>query len=317
MADNVSLDDDFDAPDEEERSVRTRRMSTYSVNAIKLAASVDKVYIVHPDCKTSLIGCDRAFQLCRELSQQQVIMIAGGTGVGKTALIKYFRASLPKSSLFEQGFGAIAVRLPSRPNVGQVIGTMLKQLKHPFPQVTNQTLAIKREVLIESLRQRGTRLLFIDESHNLRDQTRIRNRVHDGTTVTDCLRELVDEASVGLCLSGTDDLLHLDAVDSHLDNRVSARFQLRSFKDDGIWRGFLSTFRRHCTQIDLGIIDSVEHAQMLFAATGGNLRIFKRLVTEAVLVCADASATSVTQEHFKKAFDSISGDASRVGNPYA
>jgi len=317
MNENIISDDDFDAPDEEERSTRTRRLFTYSVQAIKVAASVDKVFIVHPDCRTSLTGCDRVFQLSDALSQQQVIVLAGSTGVGKTALIKYFRSSLPKSSLFEQGFGAIAVRLPSKPTVGHLVGTMLRQLKHPFPQVTSHTLAIKREVLIESLRQRGTRLLFLDESHNLRDQSRVRSRANDGTNVTDCLRELVDEASVGLCLSGTEELLQLAAIDSHLDNRVSARFHLKAFVDNGIWRGFLSTFRRHCTQIDLGIIDSVEHAQKLYVATTGNLRIFKRLVTEAALICADSNANVVAPEHFKRAFDSISGDVGRMGNPYA
>ena len=317
MSNDTNSDDDFDAPDEEERCIRTRRLFTYSERAIKVAASVDRVFVVHPDFKTSLTGCDRVFQLCRELSQQQVILLAGTTGVGKTALIRYFRASLPKSSLFEQGFGAIAVRLPTKPNVGQLIGTMLRQLRHPFPQVTGHTLAIKRDVLIDALRQRGTRLLFIDEGHHLRDQTRLRSRANDGTSVTDCLRELVDEASLGLCLSGADELMQLSEVDAHLDNRVSARFQLKHFSEGGLWRGFLSTFRRHCTQIDLSIIESPEHAHMLHVATAGNLRVFKRLVTEAVLVCVHANLDVVAHAHFKEAFDRISGDVVRIGNPYA
>lgn len=317
MSDDTISDDDFDAPDEEERRIRSRRLFSYSTKAVKMAGSVDKVFVVHPDFKNSLTGCDRIFQLCRELSQQQVMLLAGTTGVGKTALIRYFRASLPKSSLFEQGFGAIAVRLPTKPNVGQLIGTMLRQLKHPFPQVTGHTLAIKRDVLIDALRQRGTRLLFIDEGHHLRDQTRLRSRANDGTSVTDCLRELVDEAALGLCLSGADDLMQLKEVDAHLDNRVSARFQLKHFVDGGLWKGFLSTFRRHCTEIDLSIIESAEHAHLLYVATEGNLRVFKRLVTEAVLICVDGGAGVVTHTHFKDAFDRISGGVGRIGNPYA
>ncbi len=317
MDDDTISDDDFDTPDEEERRVRTRRLFTYSVQAIKAAASVDRICIVHPDFKNSLVGCDRIFQLCRELTQQQVILLAGETGVGKTALIRYFRSALPKSSLFEQGFGAIAIRLPAKPNVGHMIGTALRQLKHPFPQVTGHTLAIKRDVLIDALRQRGTRLLFLDEAQHLRDQTKWRSRANDGTSVTDCLRELVDEASLGLCLSGTNELLQLAEVDAHLDNRVSARCQLKYFAEGATWRGFLSTFRRHCTQIDLSIIDSAEHAHLLHVVTQGNLRVFKRLVTEAVLICVHANQTVPTHEHFKQAFDTISGDVARIGNPYA
>jgi len=316
MAQSNFLDDDFDVPDEEERRVRERRLFTYSVAALKVASTVDRVCIVHPDFKASLAGCDRAFQLSRELSQQQAIVLAGSTGVGKTALIRYFCASLPKSSLFEQGFGAIAIRLPSKPTVGHLVGAMLRQLRHPFPQVTGHTLAIKRDILIESLRQRGTRLLFIDEAHYLREQAKLRSRAIDGTSVTDCLRELIDEVPLGLCLSGTSDLLQLHETDSHLDNRVSARFQLRDFSDGSMWKAFLSAFRKHCTHIDLSVIEGQESARRLYTATTGNLRIFKRLVTEAVLVGVEANASVLTDEHFARAFDRVSGDVKRNGNPY-
>lgn len=317
MNESNLYDDDFDMPDEEERRVRERRQFTYSMHALKVAAGVDRACILHPDFKASLAGCDRVFQLCRELSQPQAMVIAGSTGVGKTALIKYFRAALPKSDLFEQGFGAIAVRLPTKPNVGHLIGAMLRQLRHPFPQVTGHTLAIKREVLIEALRQRGTRLLFIDEAQHLRDQSRIRSRAFDGTSVTDCLRELVDEVPLGLCLSGTPDLLQLQDVDAHLDNRVGARFQLTDFSDGAMWKGFLSTFRRHCNHVDLSIIESPDHGRKLHVATRGNLRPFKRLITEAVLIWVDSKAEKLANDHFAKAFDRTSGDVKRIGNPYA
>jgi hypothetical protein len=48
-----------------------------------------------------------------------------------------------------------------------------------------------------------------------------------------------------------------------------------------------------------------------------NLRIFKRLVTEALLVCVDAGVEVVSHQHFKQAFDRVSGDVGRVGNARA
>ncbi len=310
-------DDDFDMPDEEERRVRERRLFTYSVQALKVAASMDRVCIVHPAFKAALTPCDRTFQLSRELSQQQIIVVAGATGVGKTALIRYFRASLPGSSLFEQGLGSIAIRLPAKPNVGHLVGAMLRQLRHPFPQVTGQTLYIKRDLLIEALRQRGTRMLFIDEGQHLRDQSKMRSRNSDGTTVTDCIRELVDEAPIGACICGTEEILQLGEVDRSLDNRVGARFQLDAFAEGAMWRAFLTAFRKHCSQVDLSIIEDAEHVKKLHLATQGNPRSFKRLVTEAVLVCLDENALAVTSAHFKEAFGRVSGGVSRIGNPYA
>ncbi len=310
-------DDDFDEPDEEERRVRARRLFTYSVQALKVASSVDRVCIVHTPFKAALTACDRAFQLSRELSQPQIIVVAGTTGVGKTALIRYFRASLPGSSLFEQGLGAIAIRLPAKPNVGHLVSAILRQLRHPFPQVTGQTLHIKRDLVIEALRQRGTRILFIDEGQHLRDQVRMRSRGSDETVVTDCVRELVDEVPIAACICGTPEILQLSEVDRSLDNRVSARFQLEAFSDGAMWRAFLSAFRKHCSQINLSIIEDPEHVRKLHLATEGNPRSFKRLVTEAVLICVDEKASTVTNEHFKRAFECVSGSVSRIGNPYA
>jgi type II secretory pathway predicted ATPase ExeA len=310
--------EDFDVPDEEERQVAARRLFTYSVRALRLANQVQKVFVTHPHFKEALSGCDRIFQLSRELSMQQGAVVAGPTGVGKTALIRYFKDSLPSSSLFERGLGAIAVRVPKRPSVGHLVARVLYQFKYPFP-VTTHTLAARRDAMVDALRQKGTRLLFLDEAHHLKGQTRLRTRdvYTSGSSATEWIRELMDEVPVGVCLCGNEELFELGQIDDSLDGRVSARFKLSTFENDTMWRAFVRSFVKRCNGFDLTLLDSAEEATRLHKATGGNLRAFKRLVVEAVLVAVDANASAVEGTHLLLAFSRVSGGFSVPGSPYA
>lgn len=316
MSDIDMSSDSLDEPDEEERQVQTRRLFMYSVHAVKQASQVARVFVNHPDFKASLQGCDRVFQLGREFGLQQGAVIAGPSGMGKTALIRYFCGSLPNSSLFEKGLGALAFRLPKKPHVGHVVSSLLRQIRYPFPQVSAQTVDAKKHVLIEALRQKGTRMLFVDEAHHLRTQTKLRTTLAEGTSVSDCLRELIDEVPVGAVLTGTEELLQIDTIDDALGNRLSARFQLRNFENKALWAGFVKAFCKQCAFIDLGLLSDKGEIDKLHRATGGNLRRFKRLVTEMVLVALDAHSRKLEAEHLPLAYTRVSGAIQCPDNPY-
>lgn len=309
---------DFDSPGEEEQKILQRRLFMYSMDAIRVAAEVDRRMVNYQAFADAMQGVDRVFQLGRELTVQQGLRVTGPSGSGKTALARYFLSSLPRSTLFEDGYGAFAVRLPSRPTVGQVVGTLLRRLRYPFPQVNGRTLDAKRQVLIDAFRQKGTRLIFVDEAHHVLAQGRAHAR--DAAVfgnVTDLLRELMDEVGVALVLLGTDELDELARVDEHLANRVSARLQLKGLDSSAQWQGFVRSFVKNSASINLDLLASRTEAQRLYTATRGNLRSFKRLVTEAVLVACDDGTKSVAVEHLRLANDRVNGKDTSVENPYA
>lgn len=310
--------EDFDQqwPDDDEHQTLTRRLFTYSSQALAVAAPVDRIMVSHPGFKEALTACDRVFQLSRELSIPQGLVISGSTGAGKTALIRYFQASLPKSSLFEDGHGAVAVRLSKKPVLGQIIGRLLGQLRYPFPDVNTNTIGIKKNVLIDALRQKGTRLIFVDEAHHLLTQTKMRTRVNDGNKVTDLLRELMDEVPLGIALCGSPELQELENIDSHLFSRISARYVLKPFEQGLVWQGFVQAFARQSKGFDLQFLVEKNEALRLHSATQGNLRAFKRLVTEAVLVCADEGQSRLESKHLQMAFGRANGKSSSIANPY-
>jgi hypothetical protein len=309
-------DDEFDGIDDDERKTKVRRQFMYSVQAIAIASRVEKIFVSHPEFATCLQACDRVFQLSKELEQPQIVLAAGPPGVGKSALIKYFRASLPSGTLFEPGYGAIAVRLPDKPNAGHLLGSVLRQVRHPFPQVTSNTLFIKQEVAIDAMRSKGTRMIFVDEGLKLKNQVRMRSRQATGTSVSSLLCELVDEAGVGICILGDEELLDIESIDSHLASRVSARFKLNNFKNGALWMKFVEAFAKRSSAFDLSVLNAEAKSDRLFAATSGNPRKFKRLVTEGVLIAVDEHASALTDQHLKLGFKRITGDAPQASSPY-
>lgn len=309
---------DFDAPDEEERRVVQRRMFTYSAQAIRTAGAVDRILVNYPAFADAMKGVDRVFQLGREFSIQQGMQILGESGSGKTALARQFLQSQPRSNLFEEGCGALAIRLPSRPTVGQVIGALLRRLRYPFPAISVQTLDIKRQVLIDALKQKGTRLIFIDEAHHLLSQTRGygRQQAMFGN-VTDLLRELMDEVRVAMVFMGPQELANMESIDAHLASRISARVELSGLESPAVWHAFLRSFVKQTTGVSLAMLSEAGEAKRLFGATQGNLRFFKRLIAEGVLVAVDDGATTLSVAHLSLAYSRVMGSGAVKDNPYA
>jgi len=312
----IESPDDDDFPDEAEQQIQQRRLFTYSLAALQVAKEVDRIYVKHPLFKDALMTCDRIFQLSRELSTAQGGVISGETGTGKTSVVQYFQRSLPQTSLFELGLGALRIRLQHRPTAGQVVGALLRGLKYPFAQVTQQTVYAKRSLAFDVLRQKGTRLVFIDEGQNLATQARHRDREGKETGATDLLREMMDEAQVGLVIISDGSLKSLKTVDPALDSRVAAHVRLADFAKGAMWHAFVRTFCKQSKAFDLSFLDKPGPVDMTHAATGGNPRHFKRLVTEAVLITVDAGQQQLDVATMRLAFERLFGVHCERANPY-
>jgi hypothetical protein len=309
---------DSDELDEDQRKTNQRRMSMYSTHALMAAKEVDNTFVAHTAFSNAVKALDRAFQLGRELSVPQGVMVMGPTGAGKTTLNRYFLASLPPSTLFEQGLGAITLRLQERPVLGRLVSTALTKLRYPFPKVSDQTVSAKRSILIESLNAKGTRLILVDEAgHMCGPGVRKAHAAKTGNEITEFFCELMDEAHVALGLSGNSQLEALDQIDPALAARVSTRERFSDFDLDGIWYGFLKAFKDQCKAFDLSFLCSEGVPTLLHAATGGNARRFKALAIEAVLIATDKGAKTLNRDILESALRLVNGTASIATNPFA
>jgi len=316
MSFNIALvDDEFTDPDQ--RATAERRLFTYSAKALDIAVTIDRIFVAHPAFVQSLEALDRAFQLGPALSVPQGVVLTGPTGSGKTSLLRYFQHSLPSSNLFEANLGALSVRLQERPALGRVVSTLLHRLRYPFPRVSDNTVGAKRDILFEAMRQKGTRLVLVDEAgHMCGPGVRRSLRPDDGNEITEFLCELIDEARVALVLSGDQRLDDLSRTARTLAARVVRREQLVDFSMGASWHGFVKTFSSLSGIFDLSYLLADGQLALLHKAAKGNPRRFKALTTEAVLVAVDARRSKLDRATLELAFDRMEGSIDRATNPF-
>ena len=114
MASNKKIFDQstqLDGIDVDAAEIEARRLATYSVAALKVARDVDNIFVLFPTAVNCLRALDRQFQLGTELNMSQGLRLVGPSRVGKTAVLEYFRASLPQSALFAISNAAVGIRV--------------------------------------------------------------------------------------------------------------------------------------------------------------------------------------------------------------
>lgn len=300
----------------EDSDVQARRMSMYSVNAIKAAQAVANAYILFPQLKAALVAFDRVYQLSREVAVPQGVLLLGPPGSSKTSVAHYFMASLPPASNVVDGYGALYIRLRPGASAGMIVSQLLNALRHPITNVRHDRLTPMRDVACESLQHRGTRLLFVDEAQCLGLRGRGRMIDDRDTSAANMLREIVDRAGIGLVLLADHRLAALEQVDRALADRVSVRLSLSHFDNDALWATFLVGMVRSVDRPSLKLLTSGPVRAATYAATGGSRRATMRLVVEAVLIAVDADAGEVNQTHLQLAFQRTRGPSHELPNPF-
>jgi hypothetical protein len=310
MSDHDLNPDDHSPDAEEVRQTYRRRLFMYSSKALATGLPAERIFVTHPAFKSALEALDRIYQLSVDSSVPQGAMLIGETGTGKSSLIRYYKESMPPSMLFEVNTGALILRLQERPYIGRVVSTLLRLMHYPFSQVAKNTVSLKKDIVIDAMKQKGTRMILVDEAHHL-----CHARKH-GTETTEYLRELMDECRIGVVLCGTTALDGLRDVDRHLHARVTGRFELKNFEAQTQFQGFIKAFASQCKTFELTGIHGAEFSKFWLTACKGNPRAFKRLVVESILVAVDAGRTSLDLPTIATAFDRVAGRDSLLSNPF-
>lgn len=309
--------DDYSDFDFEDRDIEARRLQMYSDRALNMGLPVDQMFINHPAFSAALAALDRIFQLSTKVDMPHGMRLIGSSGTGKTSLLKYFQRSLPKSSLFAEGVGAIYVRVPMNVSTPYLVSRLLRLYGYPFRRVTWDAMEQRITVLVEAIRQKGTQLIMFDEAHNLAPMAgRKKAPQEEGTSPTDFIRLLMDETRIGTVFSGINALDGLADLDQALASRVVGCHRFELFKYDATWIGLIKGFVQQAGQFDIRVLLDKEISLRLHRATEGNLRSLKRLLTEVVLVAVDSGAEKAEIAHIHKAYSLVYGVASLKENPF-
>jgi hypothetical protein len=303
----------------EDAAIRQRRIETYSVQALQVGLKVDQITILHTAFKDGLAALDRVFQIAPQVRMPHGIRLVGPTGSGKTALARYFEESLPRSTLFEQGFGCLRVRISTTPSAGHVVASLLRRCCYPFTRGSERRAHWQQDLAFDLVRAKGTRLIIFEQAHRLIDAQRGGRYSRDSNpgTAAAVICDLIDEVPVGVVLTGQDSLARLADTEPELESRISSGYALSDYAADTQWSGIVRGFVKQCTWFDLGGIATDAQVKLLHLACRGNLRALKRLLTETVLVAAQAGARAADGEHLREAFARVNGKSTTATNPYA
>lgn len=310
----------LDGIDDEIPMDLTRRLATYSVEAVRTGINVEKVVVQHDDFKNAIKALDRLFQLGTEMETPHGARIIGGTGTGKLTLLKYFIRSMPSSSLFSNGMSVIPLRIPVRPRAGEFIYKLLQVTKYPFLQGSGRQLYQKRPLVAEALKGMGTRVIWLHQAQNLLLKAK---DIPNGTAKdyeVDAIAfflELIDECQISLVLTGSVELEGLGGTSKDLAARTPTLERLTNFSDDRVWMGFVRGFAKACAAFDLAFLNDSQVAKFLHMACDGNLRHFKQLITEAVMIAVDQNSLTLNQKLLAEAFQVVWGRATARSNPFA
>ncbi len=315
--DERNLGDEFSQFDFEDKQIMARRLHMYSDKALEIGLQIDQIFVNHTAFKQALASMDRIFQLSRKVDMPQGMRLIGPSGTGKTSLLRYFQQSLPKSSLFAEGLGAVYMRIPMRVTTLYMIASLLRQYGYPFRRITWDNYEQRITVLLDAIRQKGTQLIMIDEAHNLVPMTvRRKPTREEGTSPTDFIRLLMDEAKVGVVLAGVGVLEHFADLDEALASRVVGCLRLPVFDYDSAWVRLIKGLVQQSQCFDIGMLLKPDINRQLYKASQGNLRSLKRLITEMVLVAVEDGVDCLGPAHLQKAYDLVYGAASPQGNPF-
>jgi hypothetical protein len=298
---------------EDEIEVQKRRVAVYSVDALRAATAIDKIYVNHTSFAEAIKAMDRIFHLAPEMDIPQGMLLSGQTGVGKTTVFKYFAKSLPPSSLFAPGMGAIAIRCQKKTSTGYLIGSMLNRFQYPFSTGTGRQLYARRRIVFDAIKEKKTRLLFLDEASGFLTPKKNQSSISNETDASDFLRELMDECRIGIVIATKLGADALDGLDDALASRISVRQTLNAFKSNAEWLGMMNAFVAQCKTFDISLISSNSVGNKLNLASQGNLRGLKRLLSEAILIAVDSGKPQLDEEIFRRAFSIVYGQS--VGRP--
>jgi hypothetical protein len=209
------------------------------------------------------------------------LLLVGPTNNGKTMIVEKFRRVHPPITAVETADGVavlpvLSVQMPPGPDEGRLFGAILDGLGVPFGP--RDRIAAKQDMAVRMMRATGTRLLVIDELHNLLSGTTMQQR-----RLLNLLRWLGNELQIPLVGVGTAEALRAIRSDDQLVNRFEP-FALPLWQDDEEYRRLLATLEaalplRKPSHLD----DPVMAGRILSAAEGVLGEIIAVVVKAAVL----------------------------------
>jgi type II secretory pathway predicted ATPase ExeA len=174
-----------------------------------------------------------------KIARMPNLLLVGETNNGKSVLVNRFcQQHKPYASLDDEKLvcPVVKVEAPAKPDEKQLYRKLLDQLNAPY-RLADRTDRMERQVF-HVLQQVGTRMLIIDEIHNLLAGSSTNQRVF-----LNVLKGMANELQIVIVAVGTMEARNAMSADSQMSNRFVQKFLPRWQRDEEFLR-LLASFER-------------------------------------------------------------------------
>lgn len=219
------------------------------------------------------------------------LLLVGPTNNGKTMIVEKFRRAHPPLSAADTTDGVamlpvLRVQMPPGPDESRLFGAILEGLGVPFGP--RDRVAAKQDMTVRMMRATNTRLLVIDELHNLLSGTTLQQR-----RLLNLLRWLGNELQIPLVGVGTAEALRAIRSDDQLVNRFSP-FALPPWEDDEEYRRLLATLEAVLPLRKASHLDDPVMASRILTAAEGVLGEIIAVVVQAAVLAVESGTERIT-----------------------
>jgi hypothetical protein len=209
------------------------------------------------------------------------LLIVGASNNGKTAIARRFlaRHTAAENPDAERSIiETVLIQAPNGPKIPQLLGSVLAALgREPGPR---PTLARLRTEVHGAMRDAGSRLLLIDDLHN------IRGSGVGGMLVE--LREIGSITGVSIAAFATKEIAHVFRLDEQLANRFELLTLPRWQFDDLEYAQLLATFERHLPLRRPSNLTDPDLARRILTLAGGLIGGIAAILRQAAVAAIES-----------------------------
>jgi DNA replication protein DnaC len=210
------------------------------------------------------------------------LMIVGQPGVGKSRLATVYQRKFAKPSCdYKNHNTVLIVEMPSSCSIDWFYTKILSALGDPDPQTGRAPH--KEQRILQLFKAQEVELLIIDEIHNLLpgDISGVQTR-----KIATTIKSLMNQTKVPIVLLGEERATALLSIDKAIESRFKTVYRLtnmgyNSAEERKYFKEYLASVQG-LLKTPCVAFDSSDFALRMYAASAGNVREIKHIVTESI-----------------------------------
>ena len=278
---------------------------------IQAMQEVQKTVVKH-DAMTKIIDDIVAMAtMMQSIRMPAGILIEAEPGMGKTLILQLVREEVNHRLKHNIGENkTIAIKLDAAVDTIRMAGFFTKALGYPMLPMTAR-LESMNNMIERAIQRLNPVITTIDETQHICEG----NRDITARNVTDWIKVRMDEFNFATICAGTFGLQKLCEINPQFTSRASANYIIEPFRYDQAWLSLLNGFERSVQTVNMGVISQAA-AKKLHAATKGNIRSLKRILTYAAESATQSPKLQVQLSDLEYAYDRHAGAACGHSNPF-